>query len=116
MPARPAARALPAACGVKLPDVEDVELLDDETIEARLAELDGWEREGGVIVKTFKRGDFVGAVEFVRRLVEPAEDMGHHPDLSLSWDEVRVSITTHAAGGLTASDFQLAKRIDALGS
>jgi 4a-hydroxytetrahydrobiopterin dehydratase len=95
--------------------VEDVDLLDDEAIEARLAELDGWEREGDTITKTFKRGDFVGSVEFVRKLVEPAEDMGHHPDLSLSWDEVRITITTHAAGGLTENDFELAKRIDALG-
>jgi 4a-hydroxytetrahydrobiopterin dehydratase len=38
--------------------------------------------------------------------------MGHHPVLSLSWDEVTVSITNHAAGGLTESDFTLAKRID----
>lgn len=104
-----------AACGVNLSGVEDVDLLDDDTIEARLAELDGWEREGDAIAKTFKRGDFVGAVEFVQKLVEPAEDMGHHPDLSLSWDEVRISITSHAAGGLTESDFELAKRIDALG-
>ena len=95
--------------------MEDVDLLDDEAIEARLAELNGWERQGDTITKTFKRGDFVGSVEFVRKLVEPAEDMGHHPDLSLSWDEVRISITTHAAGGLTENDFELAKRIDALG-
>ena len=95
--------------------MEDVDLLDDEAIEARLAELDGWEREGDTITKTFKRGDFVGSVEFVRKLVEPAEDMGHHPDLSLSWDEVGITITTHAAGDLTENDFELAKRIDALG-
>jgi 4a-hydroxytetrahydrobiopterin dehydratase len=40
--------------------------------------------------------------------------MGHHPDLTLSWSEVRISITNHAAGGLTAADFELAGRIDAL--
>ena len=40
--------------------------------------------------------------------------MGHHPDLTSSWDEVGVSITTHVAGGLTANDFALAKRIDGL--
>ena len=91
-----------------------VERLDDDQIDARLGELEGWERDGEAIVKTFKLADFVGSVGFVDKLVEPAEDMGHHPDLSVSWNEVRVSITTHAAGGLTENDFELAKRIDAL--
>jgi 4a-hydroxytetrahydrobiopterin dehydratase len=93
-----------------------VDRLDDDQIEARLAELEGWEREGEAIVKEYKLDDFVGSVRFVDRVVEPAEEMGHHPDLSISWDTVRVSITTHAAGGLTANDFELAKRIDALQS
>jgi 4a-hydroxytetrahydrobiopterin dehydratase len=91
-----------------------VELLSDSEIDSRLAELEGWERDGETIVKTFELADFVGSVEFVNRLVEPAEDMGHHPDLSISWNKVQVSITTHAAGGLTANDFELAKKIDAL--
>jgi 4a-hydroxytetrahydrobiopterin dehydratase len=91
-----------------------VERLDDEQIDARLGELEGWQRDGDAIVKEFKLDDFVGSVKFVDRVVGPAEDMGHHPDLSISWDTVRVSITTHAAGGLTANDFELAKRIDAL--
>jgi 4a-hydroxytetrahydrobiopterin dehydratase len=91
-----------------------VERLDDDEIAAKLDELDGWERDGDAISRTFKLDDFVGSVRFVDKLVEPAEDMGHHPDLSISWDEVRVSITTHSEGGLTANDFELAKRIDAL--
>ena len=90
------------------------ELLGDEEIESRLSELEGWEREGDVITKTFERGDFVGSVEFVKSLVEPAEGMNHHPDLEISWDKVKVSITNHAAGGLTANDFELAAKIDAL--
>ncbi|HXE98818.1 MAG TPA: 4a-hydroxytetrahydrobiopterin dehydratase [Solirubrobacterales bacterium] len=93
-----------------------MELLSDSEVDSRLAELDGWQREGETIVKTFKLADFVGSVGFVHKLVQPAEDMGHHPDLTISWDEVGVSITTHAAGGLTASDFELAKRIDELAS
>jgi 4a-hydroxytetrahydrobiopterin dehydratase len=91
-----------------------VDRLDDNQISARLDELEGWERDGDAIAKTFKREDFVGSVKFVDALVEPAEDMGHHPDVSISWDEVRVSITTHSEGGLTANDFELASRIDAL--
>ncbi|MGH2953621.1 MAG: 4a-hydroxytetrahydrobiopterin dehydratase [Solirubrobacterales bacterium] len=90
------------------------ELLADDEIESRLAGLEGWEREGDAIVKAFDRGDFVGSVEFVKAMVEPAEGMNHHPDLAISWSEVRVSITNHAAGGLTANDFELAGKIDAL--
>ena len=90
------------------------ELLDNEEIEARLADVEGWSRKGDAIVKTFDHGDFVGSVEFVRRLTEPAEAMNHHPDLEISWSEVKVSITSHSAGGLTANDFELADRIDAL--
>jgi 4a-hydroxytetrahydrobiopterin dehydratase len=90
------------------------DLLSDEQIEERLGGLEGWSREGDAITKSFDRGDFVGSVRFVDRLVEPAEGMNHHPDLSISWSEVKVSITNHAAGGLTEADFELAAKIDQL--
>ncbi len=90
------------------------ELLDDEQIGERLAGLEGWSRAGEKIEKRFDRGDFVGSVEFARAIVEPAERMNHHPDLAISWSEVTVAITNHSAGGLTAADFELATRIDAL--
>jgi len=89
-------------------------LLSDSEIEAKLAELDGWKRGGDAIVKTFERGDFVGSVRFVDSLVDPAEEMNHHPDVEISWDKVKVSISTHSEGGLTAGDFELAAKIDAL--
>ena len=89
-------------------------LLSDPEIEERLGGMDGWSREGDTITKTFENGDFVGSVRFVDSLVEPAEGMGHHPDLELSWDKVKVTITNHAEGGLTANDFELAGKIDAL--
>jgi len=89
-------------------------LLDDDEIEAKLGELDGWERAGDAIEKKFDRGDFVGSVELVKSIVGPAEEMNHHPDLAISWSEVTVTISTHSEGGLTADDFELAKRIDSL--
>jgi len=91
-----------------------VALLSESEVEERLARLDGWERAGDAIEKSFKRGDFVGAVEFVSTLVAPAEAMNHHPDVSISWDTVAVSVSTHSEGGLTAGDFELAAKIDAL--
>ncbi|HET9593663.1 MAG TPA: 4a-hydroxytetrahydrobiopterin dehydratase [Solirubrobacterales bacterium] len=89
-------------------------LLSDAEVEERLARLSGWARSGEAIEKSFKRGDFVGSVEFVSSLVEPAEAMNHHPDLAISWDTVTVTISTHSEGGLTAADFELATKIDAL--
>ncbi len=88
--------------------------LGDSEIEARLSEHPGWERNGSAITKTFQRGDFVGSVNFVRSLVGPAEEMNHHPDLEISWDTVTVSLSTHSDGGVTAADFELAAKIDAL--
>jgi len=89
-------------------------LLEDSEITERLEGLDGWEREGDAITRSFDRGDFVGSVEFVKSIVEPAEEMGHHPDLEISWATVKVTITSHSEGGLTANDFELAGRIDSL--
>jgi 4a-hydroxytetrahydrobiopterin dehydratase len=89
-------------------------LLGNDEIAARLAGLSGWERDGEAIVKRFERGDFVGSVKFVDALVAPAEAMGHHPDLEISWDTVTVTISTHSEGGLTAADFELAAKIEEL--
>ncbi|MFL5834697.1 MAG: 4a-hydroxytetrahydrobiopterin dehydratase [Solirubrobacterales bacterium] len=88
-------------------------LLSDAEIEERLAALSGWEREGDAIAKSFKHDDFVASVRFVDALVEPAEEMNHHPDISISWDTVTVTLSTHSEGGLTAADFELAQKIDA---
>jgi 4a-hydroxytetrahydrobiopterin dehydratase len=89
-------------------------LLSDEEIKSRLAELSGWRQRGEFIVKSFDRGDFVGSVKFVDSLVGPAEEMNHHPDIAISWSQVEVAISTHAQGGLTENDFELAKKVEAL--
>ena len=89
-------------------------LLSEEQISERLATVEGWQREGDAITKSFERGDFVGSVDFVRSIVEPAEAMGHHPDIAISWATVEVTITSHSEGGLTANDFELASKVDEL--
>ena len=89
--------------------------LSDDEITERLGDLEGWERQGDAIVRSYKCNDFVGSVKFVDALTPVAEEMNHHPDLEISWDTVTVSITTHSEGGLTENDFQLAGKIDSLG-
>jgi 4a-hydroxytetrahydrobiopterin dehydratase len=89
-------------------------LLDDAEIESRLAESPGWSRVGDSIEKTFECGDFMGSVGFVDKIVAPAQGMWHHPDLEISWDKVKVILSTHSDGGLTERDFELAAKLDAL--
>jgi 4a-hydroxytetrahydrobiopterin dehydratase len=89
-------------------------LLSDEEIEARLREREGWERRGDAIVKEARTADFVGSVELLKRITPVAEEMNHHPDVSISWNRVTLSLSTHSQGGITDSDFELAARIDEL--
>src|SRR5215213_8984452 len=89
--------------------------LTDEEIEQRLTGMDGWERDGDAIRKTFEGEDFMSSVKLVNALAPLAEEMNHHPDLEISWNKVTVSLSTHSEGGLTESDFELAGKIDALG-
>jgi len=86
--------------------------LSEEEIEQALEGADGWSREGEAIAKEFERADFMGSVGLVNDIAPVAEEMGHHPDLAISWDTVTVTISTHSEGGLTAADFDLAERID----
>ena len=89
--------------------------LDDDTAAARLADLAGWERAGDEIVRTFTCPDFPAAVAFVVRIGFLAEAKNHHPDLDVRWKRVRVALTTHDAGGLTAKDIDLAREIQGIG-
>jgi 4a-hydroxytetrahydrobiopterin dehydratase len=90
-------------------------LLAEEEIEERLGSLpEEWSRVGEAIERRYGCGSFLGSVGLVDRIAPVAEEMGHHPDLAISWDTVTVTISTHSEGGLTAADFELAGRIDGL--
>ncbi|OGY99319.1 MAG: hypothetical protein A2945_05130 [Candidatus Liptonbacteria bacterium RIFCSPLOWO2_01_FULL_52_25] len=66
------------------------------------------------ITKEFKFKDFKGAMVFVNKIAEIAEAEGHHPDLIISYNRVRIELWTHAVAGLSENDFILAAKIDAL--
>ena len=89
-------------------------VLSETAISDRMNKLSGWTHQEKQIVRTFKFKNFVEAVDFVNRLVEPAEKAGHHPDLALSYNKVTVSLSTHDAGGLTQKDFDLAEIVSKL--
>ncbi|NJN61825.1 MAG: 4a-hydroxytetrahydrobiopterin dehydratase [Coleofasciculaceae cyanobacterium RL_1_1] len=84
-------------------------LLSPAEIQMQLGVLPGWVVVGDRLERQFIFNDFVAAIDFVNRLVEPAERAAHHPDLRISYNKVTVQLTTHDAGGLTAKDFALAK-------
>ncbi|HBL11380.1 MAG TPA: 4a-hydroxytetrahydrobiopterin dehydratase [Cyanobacteria bacterium UBA11162] len=91
------------------------QLLSDAEIQAKAKQLEGWTVDGKELRITRKFKDFVEAIAFVNKLVEPAEAAGHHPDLSISYNQVTVTLSTHDAGGLTSKDFELAQTISELG-
>ena len=96
------------------PLIADTMSLTQTEIEQKLQTIPQWQQQEQTITRTFEFKNFVEAVDFVDRLVEPAEAAGHHPDLTISYNKVTVSLTTHDAGGLTQKDFDLAQTISGL--
>lgn len=101
-----------------IPDkcVDGAEALSEADIKALMGELDGaWEREGTAkISRDVQVKDFQAGLDLVNRIGAAAEEENHHPDLLLhGYQNVRVSLSTHDAGGLTGNDFVMARRADA---
>ncbi len=104
-------------------------LLNNADVERRLAEVPHWRRGGqpgergaggspaadSAIVRELEFADFKGAVAFVERVAATAETANHHPDILVhGWNKVRLTLSTHSAGGLTDADFDLAAQLDQL--
>jgi 4a-hydroxytetrahydrobiopterin dehydratase len=89
-------------------------LLDDNEITQRL-EGSQWGRAENAIALDLQFSDFAEAMAFVNQVAAIAEERNHHPDILVhGWNKVRLTVTNHSAGGLTAADFDLAHAIDAL--
>ena len=71
-----------------------------------------WTEAGKNLQLEIQTKDFLTAFNLVSALVAPAEGMNHHPDIAFGWGYVRITLTTHDAGGITDKDRQLAERID----
>ena len=92
-----------------------MELLTEDEISARLGGVPGWARQGNSIITTVTRSDFREAMLFTGAVAYLAEQASHHPDILIQWNKVTLTLSTHSAGGLTAADFDLATKINALG-
>jgi 4a-hydroxytetrahydrobiopterin dehydratase len=84
-------------------------------VSTRLAAVPRWKEQGSEIVRTFEFRDFRAALQFVNAVGDLAEKAGHHPDIDIRYNKVRLSLTTHDAGGLTGKDFDLAAECDRIG-
>jgi 4a-hydroxytetrahydrobiopterin dehydratase len=88
--------------------------LSEEQVSEQLAGLDGWSREGDSIVHVQTLADFKAAMLYVGAVAYLAEAANHHPDVTVQWNKVTLTLSTHSAGGLTSNDFALAEQINRL--
>lgn len=83
-------------------------------IQQRMSRLNDWALEGDSIVKHKTFQNFKETMEFVNKIAEIAEKNNHHPGLVINYNNLRISLTTHYARGLTEKDFEVAEEIDKL--
>ena len=88
--------------------------LSDKEVEQALSALPNWALKDGELVqeRTFK--DFVASMAFVNDVAQLAEAVGHHPDIDIRYNRVRLALVTHDAGGITQNDTALAQKINNL--
>lgn len=88
--------------------------LSEREIKSKLISVPDWQVESGELVRTFLFKDFRGSLNFVNGVGELAEQAGHHPDIDIRYNKVRLGLVTHDAGGITEKDFDLAAKADRL--
>jgi len=97
-----------------VPIPENEARLDERALASLLESGAGWRREGNALAKTFTFKGFKGAMAFANRVAEAANAANHHPDIHVEgYKNVRIVLTTHATGGISDADIELAKKIDA---
>jgi 4a-hydroxytetrahydrobiopterin dehydratase len=89
----------------------DAALAEDE-VRSRLGDHPGWSFVDGKLHRELEFGDFAAAFSFMTAVALAAEKLDHHPDWSNSWNKVTIDVVSHAAGGVTATCFDLVARID----
>jgi 4a-hydroxytetrahydrobiopterin dehydratase len=91
------------------------QLVPEPLLSELLGELDGWQRDGQTITKTFTRNGWTSAMAFADRVAEAATAASHHPDIHIErYKTVRLVLTTHVTKGISHADIDLAKAIDAI--
>jgi 4a-hydroxytetrahydrobiopterin dehydratase len=89
-------------------------LLTAQEIATALSQQPGWYQTALATEKQYKFNDFHATMIFVNQLAQIAHAQDHHPELQVSYNQCRVRLTTHSAGGLSAKDFDFAKEVEQL--
>ncbi|HEY5056181.1 MAG TPA: 4a-hydroxytetrahydrobiopterin dehydratase [Acidobacteriaceae bacterium] len=89
----------------------DKQTLSQDELAALTRELPEWKLDNGQLVRAWDFKDFVTALAFVNRVGELAEQAGHHPDIDIRYNRVRLALVSHDAGGITSRDADMARRI-----
>ena len=90
-----------------------MQVLSDEKVKKILNDqLNEWNLKDGVLVRVFKTKDWKHSFFYAQIISFIAEKFNHHPDLTIKYREVMVSLYTHSAGGITQKDIDLAREID----
>jgi 4a-hydroxytetrahydrobiopterin dehydratase len=91
-----------------------VQKLTDQQIQEALKNIPGWALSDGELVRTFSFKDFVMSMAFVNEVAEIAESKGHHPDIDIRYNRVKLALVTHDAGGITKNDTGMAADLNKL--
>lgn len=90
-------------------------MLTEEEVRKYMSELGAaWELKDGKIVKSFQFSSFMDAIEFVNKVAKVAEELDHHPIITISWKTVRLSLKSFDIDAITKRDINLAKKIEEL--
>lgn len=86
--------------------------LSPEQITEKLKTLPGWERKGEAMAKQYTFKTFMDGIRFLNRIAEIAEEMDHHPDVTINYRRITFSLSTHDQGGITEKDIKLGDAIE----
>ena len=89
-------------------------VFSEAEVQEHLKELPEWEYRDGWIRRSYKTGGWPFTLMLVNAIGFAAEAAWHHPDLTVTWAEVKVRLMTHSAKGITAKDMELARRIETI--
>lgn len=88
--------------------------LNTDEVQKLLNTVPGWELKNAELQRSFSLPTFPASIFFVNAVAHIAETLQHHPDISISYDKVTLSVSTHSAGGITEKDFALAQKVNEL--